>query len=164
LIRLIIPKFAIPNPQFPPTPCTLRHALMLLYSARPAILPSNSRMIPDEIRQWFAVITLIPNPFAFIFGIMPLLAFYAIARVLCSEPRPGAYADWGTELRRLAMQQLRADPQRFFRSRNREASQTELSDQKSSDNRSGRVRRIFTQRDGALMLDRSPKIGSAYSR
>jgi len=44
-------------------------------------------MIPDEIRQRFAAITLIFSPFAFILGIMPLLAFYAIARVLRGEPR-----------------------------------------------------------------------------
>ena len=62
-------------------------------SARPAILPSNSRMIPDEIRERFTAITLNPNPFAFIVGIMPLLAFYAIARVLRSEPCLVDYAE-----------------------------------------------------------------------
>jgi len=40
------------------------HAFFI--SARPAILPSNSRMIPDEIREKFAATTLIVNPFAFI--------------------------------------------------------------------------------------------------
>ena len=97
LIPLIIPKFAIRNPQFLRTPCTLRHAFFV--SASSAILPGNSRMIPDEIRKRFTAITLILNPFAFIVGVAPLLAFYAIARVLRSEPRLGAYADSGNDLR-----------------------------------------------------------------
>jgi hypothetical protein len=134
------------------------HALFI--SARPAILPSNSRMISDEIRQRFAGITLILNPSAFIFGIALLVAFYAIARVLRGEPRPGAYADSGRDLRRPAMR--RPDPQRVFRSRSLEASQTELSKHKSNDKKFGRVRKIFTQWDGASMLDPSAKIRSGY--
>ena len=73
----------------------------------PAIVPSNSRMIPEEIRQRFTAISLMLSPFAFILGIMPLLALYAIACVLRGEPRLVAYADSGNGLRRLAMQHLR---------------------------------------------------------
>ena len=43
-------------------------------------------MIPDEITQRFTAITLIFNPIAFIVGIMPLRALYAIARGLRGEP------------------------------------------------------------------------------
>ena len=96
MIRVIIPKFAIRNPQFPPAPCTVRHALFI--SDWPAILPSNSRMTSDEIRQRFTAITLILDPFAFIFGIAPLLALYEIARVLRGEPCLIAYADSGNDL------------------------------------------------------------------
>jgi hypothetical protein len=35
-------------------------------------------MISDEIRQRFTAATLLLNPFAFILGVMPLLARYAI--------------------------------------------------------------------------------------
>jgi hypothetical protein len=67
------------------------HAFFI--SARPAILPSNSRMNPDEIRQQgFTAITLILNRFAFILGIMLLLVIYSIGRVLRGEPRMVAYA------------------------------------------------------------------------
>ncbi len=55
-------------------------------------------MIPDEIRQRFTAITLILNPSAFILGIKPLLALYAIGRVLRGEPRLVAYTDSGTDL------------------------------------------------------------------
>jgi len=81
------------------------HAFFI--SARPTILPSNSRMIPDEIRERFAAIALIRNAFAFIFGIAPLLALHAIGRVLRDEPRLVGYPDSGTDLRRLVMQQFR---------------------------------------------------------
>jgi hypothetical protein len=64
-------------------------------------------MIPDEIRERFPAMTLILNPFAFIFGITRLLARYAIARLLRGDPRLAAYADSGNDLRRLVMQQLR---------------------------------------------------------
>ena len=114
-------------------------------------------MIPDEIRERFAAITLIRNPFAFILGTMPLLAFYAIARVLRSESRPVAHADSGNSLRRLITQQLGPDPQSIVRSRNLEASQKELSGHKRSDKTSGRVRRIFSRRAGASMLDPTPE-------
>jgi hypothetical protein len=114
-------------------------------------------MIPEEIRDRFNAITLIRNAFAFIFGIAPVLALYAIARVLRGERCQVAYADSGTDLRRLAMQRLRPDPQRFFRSRNLEASQTELSDHQNSDKIMGRVRRLFTQRHGVSILDPIPK-------
>jgi hypothetical protein len=83
------------------------HAFFI--SARPAILPSNSRMISDEIRQRFTAITLIRNAFAFIFGIAPLLALCAIARVLRGERRQVAYGDPGTDLRPLVVQQLKSD-------------------------------------------------------
>ena len=56
-------------------------------------------MIPEEIRERFTAITLIRNPSAFILGIMPLLALYAIARVLRGEPRMAGYADSGNDLR-----------------------------------------------------------------
>ena len=49
-------------------------------------------MIPDEIRQRFAAVTLTRNPPAFIVGIMPLLPLRAIGRVLRGEPRMIAYA------------------------------------------------------------------------
>jgi hypothetical protein len=84
------------------------HALFI--SARPAILPSKSRMIPDEIRERFTAITLMRNPSAFILGIASLLALYAIAHVLRGEPRLVDYADSGTDLRRLIMQQLMRAP------------------------------------------------------
>jgi hypothetical protein len=86
LTPLIIPKFAIRNPKFRllHAPCAMLHAFFI--SARPAILPSNSRMISDEITQRFTAITLIFNPIAFIVGIMPLRALYAIAGVLGGEP------------------------------------------------------------------------------
>jgi len=61
------------------------HAFFI--SARPAILPSDSRMIPDEIRDRFNAITLILNPFAFILGTMPLRAVYGIGWALLGEPR-----------------------------------------------------------------------------
>jgi hypothetical protein len=121
-------------------------------------------MIPDEIGERFTTITLILNPFAFIPGIVPLLALYAIGRVLHGEPRMLAYADSGTDLRRLVTQQLRPDPQRVFRSRNFEASQTELSKHKSGDKSSRRVRRIFTQRQGASMLDPTPKTSLTWEK
>jgi hypothetical protein len=50
-------------------------------------------MIPNEIRERFTAITLIRNTFAFIFGIAPLLALYAIRRILRGEARVVAYAD-----------------------------------------------------------------------
>ena len=66
-------------------------------------------MIPDEIRQRFTAITVwkrggerAPHK--------PLLALYAIGRRLRGEPRMVAYGDWGTDLRRLAMQQLIPEP------------------------------------------------------
>ena len=55
-------------------------------------------MTSDEIRQRFTAITLILDPFAFIFGIAPLLALYEIARVLRGEPCLIAYADSGNDL------------------------------------------------------------------
>jgi hypothetical protein len=114
-------------------------------------------MSPDEIGETFTAITLILNPFAFLLGAMPLLALYAIGRVLRGEPCLVAYGDWGTDLRRLITQQLRPDPQRFFRSRNLEDSQTERSGHPSSDKTTEKVRRISTQRDGASMLGPTPK-------
>ena len=138
----------------------LRYPSAFVLLLWPAILPSNSRMIPDEIRQRFTTITLILNPFAVILRTMPLRALYAIARVLRGEPRPGAYADSGSDLRRSAMR--RPDPQRVFRSRSLEDSQTELSKHKSNDKKFGRDRKIFTQWDGASMLDASAKIRSGY--
>ena len=63
-------------------------------SASSAILPSNSRMIPDEIRQRFTTTTLVLNPSALILGAMPLLALYGIECVLRGDPRMVAYADW----------------------------------------------------------------------
>jgi len=150
------PRFAISSGSMHPAPCSV----LSFISARPAILPSNSRMIPDEIRQRFTAITLILNPSAFILGIAPLLALYAIAHVLRRKSRMVACADSGNALRRLAMQQLRPDPQRVFRSRNFEVSQTELSDHKVNEKTTGRVRRLFTQRNGASKLDLTPKIGN----
>jgi len=55
------------------------------------------------------------------------------------------------------MQKFRPEPRRFFRSRNLEALQTELSDHKGSDKTTGRVRSLFTQRHGASILDPTPK-------
>jgi len=64
-------------------------------------------MISDEIRERFTETTVLLYPFAFILETMPLLARYDIARVLRREPCIFTYADSGTDLRRLELQQLR---------------------------------------------------------
>ena len=50
-------------------------------------------MISDEIRERLTETRILLNPSAFILGIAPLLALYAIRRILRGEARVVAYAD-----------------------------------------------------------------------
>jgi hypothetical protein len=93
----------------PRAKCHTPYATFTLYPSAfvlllwPAILPSNNRMTPDEIRERFTAITVWKRGSERALQ-KPLLALYAIGRVLRGEPRMAAYGEIDRDLGKLLIE------------------------------------------------------------